>query len=225
MRYSVTIPPIRRNKSAVLKYIGRLLGPDNMSKARQLVQNGGIIYDGLNEETAGHVKDQLRDLGVNAEISADRDKLANGGFIVTLLDSGNDKIAVIKEIRKITGRGLKEAKELADNPGEIITLKTREEAQNVKERLTKAGAKVSIENREGSNSTDSVLFAANINGKPAEFIINLDGDVTDPRKVSEVKFGRVSEAETTLNTLFTVSVSDADMSRLEGLTMVVKYKF
>lgn len=62
---------------------------------------------------------------------------------VILVDSGDKKLQVIKEIRAITGLPLKEAKELVDNvPGLVKERVPIEEAKKMKTQLEKEGAKV-----------------------------------------------------------------------------------
>jgi large subunit ribosomal protein L7/L12 len=66
-------------------------------------------------------------------------------FDVVLVECGAKKINVIKEVRGITGLGLKEAKEIVD--GAPKTLKegaTKEEAEEIKKKLEAAGAKVEL---------------------------------------------------------------------------------
>ena len=65
-------------------------------------------------------------------------------FDVVLTAAGANKIAVIKEVRAITGLGLKEAKELVDNGGKLKEAVSKEEAEAVKEKLTAAGATVEV---------------------------------------------------------------------------------
>ena len=65
-------------------------------------------------------------------------------FDVILTNAGANKIAVIKEVRGITGLGLKEAKELVDNGGKLKEAVSKEEAESVKEKLTAAGATVEV---------------------------------------------------------------------------------
>lgn len=65
-------------------------------------------------------------------------------FDVELTNAGASKIAVIKVIREITGLGLKEAKDLADNGGKIKEGASKDEADDIKAKLTEAGATVEI---------------------------------------------------------------------------------
>ncbi|MBM6690975.1 50S ribosomal protein L7/L12 [Fusobacterium mortiferum] len=65
-------------------------------------------------------------------------------FDVILTNAGANKIAVIKEVRGITGLGLKEAKELVDNGGKLKEGVAKEEAESIKEKLTAAGATVEV---------------------------------------------------------------------------------
>jgi large subunit ribosomal protein L7/L12 len=66
-------------------------------------------------------------------------------FDVILAEAGAQKIAVIKEIRAITGLGLKDAKDLVDGaPKTVKEGASKEDAQKIKEQLEKAGAKVEI---------------------------------------------------------------------------------
>ena len=65
-------------------------------------------------------------------------------FDVVLKSAGGNKIAVIKEVRAITGLGLKEAKDLVDNGGVIKEAAPKDEANAIKEKLTAAGAEVEV---------------------------------------------------------------------------------
>lgn len=64
-------------------------------------------------------------------------------FNVILKEVGSQKIPVIKEVRAITGLGLKEAKELVDNaPKALKEGASKEEADQIKEKLEAVGATV-----------------------------------------------------------------------------------
>ena len=66
-------------------------------------------------------------------------------FDVILADFGGNKIAVIKEVRAITGLGLKEAKELVEGaPKPVKEATTKDDAEEVKKKLEAAGAKVEV---------------------------------------------------------------------------------
>ena len=66
-------------------------------------------------------------------------------FTVVLADAGASKINVIKEVRAITGLGLKDAKDLVDGcPKNVKEGVSQEEAQKIKETLEAAGAKVEV---------------------------------------------------------------------------------
>ena len=66
-------------------------------------------------------------------------------FDVSLQSAGASKINVIKEVRSITGLGLKEAKELVDAGGKAVKEQvSKEEADDIKAKLEAAGAEVEI---------------------------------------------------------------------------------
>ncbi|HRK06907.1 MAG TPA: 50S ribosomal protein L7/L12 [Pseudobdellovibrionaceae bacterium] len=66
-------------------------------------------------------------------------------FDVVLADAGANKINVIKEVRAVTGLGLKEAKDLVEGaPKTIKEGVSKEEAAKIKEVVEKAGAKVQV---------------------------------------------------------------------------------
>lgn len=66
-------------------------------------------------------------------------------FDVVLADAGANKINVIKEVRAITGLGLKEAKDLVDGaPKTIKEGVAKAEAEEMKKKLEEAGAKVEL---------------------------------------------------------------------------------
>ncbi len=66
-------------------------------------------------------------------------------FDVILQDIGSQKIKVIKEVRAVTGLGLKEAKELVESaPKAIKEGVSKEEAEKIKEQVEAVGAKVEI---------------------------------------------------------------------------------
>jgi large subunit ribosomal protein L7/L12 len=66
-------------------------------------------------------------------------------FDVILVDAGANKINVIKEVRVITGLGLKEAKDLVDGaPKPVKEAVNKAESEDLKKKLEAAGAKVEV---------------------------------------------------------------------------------
>ena len=74
------------------------------------------------------------------EAAAEKDS-----FDVVLADVGGEKIKVVKEVKAITGLGLKEAKELVDGaPSPIKEGATKDEAEEIQKKLEAVGAKVEL---------------------------------------------------------------------------------
>ncbi len=66
-------------------------------------------------------------------------------FDVVLLDAGANKIGVIKEVRAITGLGLKEAKDLVEGaPKTVKEAAAKADAEEIKKKLEAAGAKIEL---------------------------------------------------------------------------------
>jgi len=109
-------------------------------------------------EIAGLVKDLEEKWGVSAAapvaVAAAPGAAAGGEeaekeeqteFDVILKSFGANKIAVIKEVRGITGLGLKEAKDLVEGaPKALKEATTKDDAEDIKKKLVAAGAEVEI---------------------------------------------------------------------------------
>ena len=66
-------------------------------------------------------------------------------FTIVLADAGANKIGVIKAVREVTNLGLKEAKDLVDGaPKTVKEGVSKADAENIKKKLTEAGAKVDV---------------------------------------------------------------------------------
>ncbi|OUS37665.1 50S ribosomal protein L7/L12 [Rhodobacterales bacterium 56_14_T64] len=65
-------------------------------------------------------------------------------FDVVLKSAGASKIAVIKEVRAITGLGLKEAKTLVEANGKVKEAVSKDEAEDIKGKLEAAGAEAEV---------------------------------------------------------------------------------
>lgn len=80
--------------------------------------------------------------GVGAGAAAVEEKTE---FNVVLVEAGAKKIEVIKEVRAITGLGLKEAKDLVEAGGKTVKeAVSKVEAEEIKKKLEAAGAKVEL---------------------------------------------------------------------------------
>jgi len=66
-------------------------------------------------------------------------------FDIELVSAGDKKIGVIKVVKEITGKGLKEAKDMVDGaPGMVKEKVAKEEAEELKKKLEEAGATVEL---------------------------------------------------------------------------------
>ncbi len=79
-----------------------------------------------------------------AAAGGDSEEAVKSTFNVELTNAGASKIGVIKVIREITGLGLKEAKDLADNGGTVKENASKDEAEEIKAKLVEAGATVEL---------------------------------------------------------------------------------
>ena len=106
-------------------------------------------------ELAALVKELETKWGVSAAAAAGPAVAAAAGpaaaveekteFTVVLLEAGANKIGAIKEVRAITGLGLKEAKDLVEGaPKPVKEGVNKAEAEEIKKKLEAAGAKVEL---------------------------------------------------------------------------------
>ena len=78
--------------------------------------------------------------GGDAGSAAEKDE-----FDVVMTSFGDNKVAVIKAVRGITGAGLKEAKEMVEGaPATIKEAASKDEAEDIKKQLEEAGAQVEL---------------------------------------------------------------------------------
>ena len=114
------------------------------------------IIDELSKLTVVEAADLSKKLeekwGVTAAIpaapaaaAAETQKEEKTDFVIFLAGAGDKKINVIKEVRAITGLGLKEAKDLVEAaPKEVKKGVSKKEAEEAKKKLEAAGAKVEL---------------------------------------------------------------------------------
>ena len=121
--------------------------------------NKGEVIDFLSNMTVIEIAGLVKELEEKWGVSAAAPVAAGGGgggaaaapaeekteFEVILKEAGAQKINVIKEVRTLTGLGLKEAKDLVEGaPKTVKAGVTKDEAAKMKDLLEKAGGKVEI---------------------------------------------------------------------------------
>ncbi len=115
------------------------------------------IVEELSSATILEIKDLIDTLkdtwGVTAAVAVAAGPAAAGPaavveekteFDVVLKEAGANKINVIKEVRAITGLGLKEAKDLTEAGGAVKEGVSKDEAEKIKKQLVDAGATVEV---------------------------------------------------------------------------------
>lgn len=121
----------------------------------ELSKNAGQIMDLVKELTIVELNDLVTAMEEEFGVSAAAPVMvaaggAEGGaeekstFDVELTSAGASKIGVIKIIREITGLGLKEAKVIADNGGMVKEGASKDDAEEIKNKLVEAGASVEL---------------------------------------------------------------------------------
>lgn len=113
------------------------------------------IIDSIKEMTILEVKELVdamkEEFGVDPSAVAVAAPVAGGEASegpstvnVVLASAGANKIAVIKLVREVTGLGLKEAKDIADNGGNIKENVSTDEANELKAKFEEAGATIEL---------------------------------------------------------------------------------
>jgi len=100
-----------------------------------------ILKDEYGIEPAAGGAVMMAGPAAGGEAAAEEEKTE---FDVVLKEAGAQKINVIKEVRAITGLGLKEAKDLVEAGGKVKEGAAKAEAEEIKAKLEAAGAKVEL---------------------------------------------------------------------------------
>jgi len=113
----------------------------------KLVVDSSMLYTEEEIERMKENKEFISDEGpASAEVSADKEEKTS--FNIELKGVGDKKIEVIKAVRDLTGKGLKEAKDLVDAavaaPQLVKEGVKKEEAEEIKKKLEAAGAHVEL---------------------------------------------------------------------------------
>ena len=99
----------------------------------------------LEEAWGVNASSPITPIATSQEINADNSAEEKSDYDVVLESIGEKRIHVIKEVKAITGIGLKEAKELVESAPKIIKAAApKSEAENIKSKLESVGAKVSL---------------------------------------------------------------------------------
>ena len=136
----VSLSPVLSEVVRIVPSGKKLIGIPMNVEFRALAAEGKTAH-GLSPVLAIH--DEMGQ--VRGEFDAFIEAIENRPFDVILADAGAQKINVIKEVRAITGLGLKEAKDLVDGaPKPVKEAVSKDEAAKIKDQLEKAGAKVDV---------------------------------------------------------------------------------
>ena len=140
-------------KLNVVKIVKTILGL-GLKEAKDLVEQGGVMKANVSREEAEAIKAQLVEAGATVEIRGDGapapkpepnpEPTPSEGFDVVLHDAGPGKLNVVKIVKTILGLGLKEAKDLVDQGGVMVTNVSREMAEAIRAQMVEAGATVEI---------------------------------------------------------------------------------
>ena len=113
----------------------------------------GLTVKEVNE-LAQYLKDEYKIEPAAAAVAVAGPAAGGGGgaeaeaktsFDVILKAGGQNKLAVVKLVKELTGLGLKEAKDLVDGaPKPVKEGVSKEDAENLKQQLTEAGAEVEV---------------------------------------------------------------------------------
>ncbi len=122
----------------------------------ELSKNAAKIMDLVKELTIVELNDLVGAMEEEFGVSAAAPVMVAGGAAeggdaaesanvdVVLTAAGGQKIAVIKVVKEITGLGLKEAKDIVDNGGNVKEGVARAEGEEIKAKLEEAGASVEL---------------------------------------------------------------------------------
>ena len=140
--FDVVLVEAGSSKINVIKVVREITGL-GLKEAKEKVDSAPqTIKEAAPEAEANEIKEKLEAAGAgDGAAAAD----AKTDFDVVLVEAGSSKINVIKVVREITGLGLKEAKEKVDSAPQTIKEAAPEaEANEIKEKLEAAGAKVEL---------------------------------------------------------------------------------
>jgi ribosomal protein L7/L12 len=140
--------------------------------------------------------------------------IQSGISMVILQNSGSNKINVIKEIRVITGLGLKESKDIVDKtPSRVISGIDENSALEIKKRLEDAGAIVSIE------SSSSIRDHSTSSAGEYSVILNNTGNniIEVIKEIREVTHLGLKDSKDIVDTVPSTVISGVDLNKAEQI--------
>lgn len=140
--YMLTISPTSRNHSQITMLLTRLTG--SSSQARKILRTGGEIPLAFSKAKAEEEAVKFRAMGAIVEIQEAQINHHGFQYSVMLINAGEKKINVIKEVRAVTGLSLSEAKNIVDNGGLVKVVDEEAHANTIKVLLESVGATVEI---------------------------------------------------------------------------------
>jgi large subunit ribosomal protein L7/L12 len=149
--YEVVLLDGGDSKLEVVKEIRNNAGLDLAGSKKIVDEAPATVASGLSKEEANNLKTVLEEAGAKVEVKEIELPKSSGSegakteFEVVLIDAGEKKLEVVKEIRNNTELGLTESKGIVDEaPATVASGLSKEEAEKLKTVLETAGAKVEI---------------------------------------------------------------------------------
>lgn len=127
----------------VPKKFKSLVGEIEKMSVLELAELVKVLEDKFGVSSAAPVAVAAAPAAGGAEADATEEEKSD--YDIELAETGDQKIAVIKVLREVTGEGLKDAKDMTDKTPTVVKEKApKEEAEEIKKKLEEAGAKVNL---------------------------------------------------------------------------------
>ncbi len=132
---------VKEKKAAPSKNIEKILDSIEKMTVLEMAELVKALEDKFGVSAAAPMA-MMAAPAAGAAAGADEEKTE---WDVVLTETGEKKFQVVKVIRQVTDLGLKEAKDIVDNPGQVVKKEvSKDEAEEVKKKLEEAGAKAEL---------------------------------------------------------------------------------
>lgn len=132
---------VKEKKAAPSKNIEKILNSIEKMTVLEMAELVKALEDKFGVSAAAPMA-MMAAPAAGAAAGADEEKTE---WDVVLTETGEKKFQVVKVIRQVTDLGLKEAKDIVDNPGQVVKKEvSKDEAEEVKKKLEEAGAKAEL---------------------------------------------------------------------------------